>query len=95
VANDAAAYHALDSEADAFAALIVDINLGRGTTGFDVARYARRLNPSLPVIYVTGGLPRSVAVYGVPGGALVPKPFDRNLLLDTLREKLVANAQRG
>jgi two-component system, cell cycle response regulator CpdR len=87
-ANDEAAYAKLQRDWQNVDALVVDINLGRGTTGFDVARFARRLNDALPVIYVTGGSPQSVATFGVEGGVLVSKPFDRRLFLNTLQEKL-------
>jgi CheY-like chemotaxis protein len=33
--------------------LIADIDLGPGTTGYDVARAFRRRSPTLPVFYVT------------------------------------------
>ena len=82
--NDHAAYTTLQKEARSFRALIVDINLGKGTTGFDVARRARRLNPNVPVVYVTGGDPSSVEVHAVDGAALVLKPFDRDDLLTAL-----------
>ncbi|WP_165842783.1 response regulator [Phenylobacterium deserti] len=36
-ASDRAAYAVLDAEARAFDVLVADINLGEGTTGFDVA----------------------------------------------------------
>ena len=83
--NDDMAYDRLSREARTFKALIVDINLGKGTTGFDVARHARRLNPSVPVVYVTGGDPESVETHGVDGAALVLKPFDRQDLLGALQ----------
>ena len=82
--NDDVAYRTLQAEARSFKALIVDINLGRGTTGFDVARHARKLNPSVPVVYVTGGDPSSVEMHAVEGAALVLKPFDREDLLGAL-----------
>ena len=53
VQSDRGAYRAL-SGIRAYAALVVDINLGPGTTGFDVARFGRQLSPGLPVIYVSG-----------------------------------------
>jgi two-component system, cell cycle response regulator CpdR len=86
--NDEAAYAELRRDWQSIDALVVDINLGRGTTGFDVARFARRLNDALPVIYLTGGSPQSVSTFGVEGGVLVSKPFDRELFLNTLQAKL-------
>lgn len=86
--TDEAAYELIQQEWRSIAALVVDINLGRGTTGFDVARHARGLNPKVVVVYVTGGSARSTETHGVEGGVLVAKPFDRALLMDTLKEKL-------
>ncbi|WP_374471083.1 response regulator [Phenylobacterium sp.] len=52
--SDKEAYAALrDASALPFDALVTDINLGEGTTGFDVARAARAIQPSLAVIYMT------------------------------------------
>jgi CheY-like chemotaxis protein len=43
------ALRALEAPDGAFAALVTDIRLGRGgASGWDVARRARSLNPSLP-----------------------------------------------
>ena len=88
--DDRTAYAMLEEEGRTYDALILDINLGQGTTGFDVARFARRLNPGVPVIYISGGADTSVEKHGVPGATLVAKPFDLPLLLATLREKLAA-----
>lgn len=37
-----------------FAALLMDINLGQGTTGFDVAHFARQIDSEVPVISFSG-----------------------------------------
>jgi len=65
--------------------LIVDVNLGPGTTGFDVARYARQVIPDLPVVYVTGATTQdSFKAFGVPESVFFQKPFDAGDLLATL-----------
>ena len=61
--------------AQTFRALVTDINLGRGPTGWDVARCARELHPDLPVIYVSGGNPQDWAALGVPVSTMITKPF--------------------
>jgi DNA-binding response OmpR family regulator len=86
--GDSAAYGILEGEAASFDVLLLDINLGQGVTGFDVARFARGLNATVPVIYLSGGAEASVERFGVPGSILVAKPFDVPLLVMTLREKL-------
>jgi CheY-like chemotaxis protein len=75
-----------------FEALLVDVNLGPGTIGFDVARFARQVIPKLPVVYVTGqASPESFNAFGVPGSRLVTKPFNAQELLGVLHETLPAN----
>jgi CheY-like chemotaxis protein len=70
-------------------ALVVDVNLGTGTTGFDVARFARQMVPHVPVIYVTGeASPASFNAFGVPDSAFVAKPFTAEDLIGPLRERL-------
>ena len=87
-ASDAAAYAELERDWQSIDALVVDINLGWGTTGFDVARFARRLNEAIPVIYITGGSQHAVSNFGVKDGVLVSKPFDRELLINAIKANL-------
>lgn len=56
-------------------ALVTDVNLGGGLTGWDVARRAREQFPTLPVVYVTGDSAHEWAANGVPNSILVSKPF--------------------
>lgn len=91
VRTDRAAYAALRSLRDECACMIVDVNLGSGTTGYDVARFARGLRPGLPVIYVSGQTSElSYRTNGVPGSLFVPKPFTPGELVERLR-KLVGD----
>lgn len=63
-------------EAD-YRALVTDIHLGDDptTTGWDVARHARELQPDLPVVYITGDGADEWASQGVPNSILLKKPF--------------------
>src|SRR5688572_1768316 len=73
VDSDRAAY-ALLSEPRSFAAVIVDVNLGVGVTGFDVARFARKQDPKVPVLFVSGqASEKSFKAFGVAGAAFLPK----------------------
>jgi DNA-binding NtrC family response regulator len=65
----------LETDASRFKALITDIRMGPGPTGWDVAHRARELSPSLPVIYMTGDSAASWAANGVPNSVLLQKPF--------------------
>ena len=72
----AQAISALEAPAANFCALITDIRLGRGEpTGWDIARRARELSPTLPVIYMTGDGAGDYPANGVPNSVLLCKPF--------------------
>jgi DNA-binding response OmpR family regulator len=89
--SDEEAYEALRGDAR-FACVIVDVNLGRGTTGYDVARFARTLAPQVAVIYVSGqSSEASFRTNGVPGGVFLQKPFTPSALRDRLRRLLGDN----
>jgi CheY-like chemotaxis protein len=88
--SDRGAYEALEHQRE-FTCMIVDVNLGSGTTGYDVARFARRTDPGLAVIYVSGQTSRaSFEANGVPGSLFLEKPFTMQGVLDHLR-KLVGD----
>jgi DNA-binding response OmpR family regulator len=90
VQADRGAYEALQHDRG-FACMIVDVNLGSGTTGYDVARFARQIDQALPVIYVSGQTsPTSFEANGVPGSLFLAKPFTMDELLDQTR-KLVGD----
>ena len=85
VSSDREAYEALRS-GERFGCMIVDVNLGTGTTGYDVARFARVLDPQLAVIYVSGQTSeKSFKAFGVPGSLFLPKPFLPAELLERVR----------
>ena len=88
VQSDKAAYAALPTT-PAYCALIVDINLGKGTTGFDVARRARQIAPHIPIIYISGeASAASVKTFGVPDSDYLQKPFTPEEMVRTLQARL-------
>jgi CheY-like chemotaxis protein len=89
VQTDIAAYSVL-SCVQSFSAVILDINLGKGTTGFDVARFARQVIPSIKVVYLSGNSSEeSFRALGVPDSAFLEKPFNPQALLSALDPKSV------
>ncbi|CAN7623269.1 response regulator [Neorhizobium sp. LjRoot104] len=56
-------------------AVVTDVRLGAGPSGWDVAHRARELTPTMPVIYMTGDSANLWAAHGVPGSTLLQKPF--------------------
>jgi len=65
----------LDDPSQKLCGLITDINMGRSANGWAVARHARKRNPDMPVVYMTGGAGAEWTAHGVPLSVLVPKPF--------------------
>ena len=65
----------LDQSAMGIAALVTDIRLGEGPTGWEVARHARRLNPELPVVYTSGDSAHGWEAEGVPSSVFLQKPY--------------------
>lgn len=91
VHSDRHAYAALAQPQD-IRGLILDLNLGQGTTGFDIARFARRIDPNIPVIYITGEAPHgSVELFGVSNAGYLRKPFSREELLEMLESLFVVS----
>ncbi|MDB5059509.1 MAG: response regulator receiver domain protein [Chloroflexi bacterium] len=58
-----------------FRAIVTDIDLGRGPTGWDVARRARETKADFPVVYMSGGSAGDWGARGVPGSTMIAKPF--------------------
>ena len=86
VQTDRAAYAVL-ATSPTFRALVLDINLGSGTTGYDVGRFARQAIPDLPVIYMSGETSESsFEAFGVSDSEFLAKPFTRAELLSALRK---------
>jgi DNA-binding response OmpR family regulator len=85
VQTDRGAYDALRHDRS-YACMILDVNLGSGTTGYDVARFARQIDPALPVIFVSGQTSTaSFRANGVPGSLFLAKPFTAPELLERVR----------
>jgi CheY-like chemotaxis protein len=66
---------ALENPDAVIRALVTDIDLPGGISGWDIGRRARELFPELPVIYVSGGSSHEWASRGVPGSVMLAKPF--------------------
>lgn len=82
--SDAGAYALLQQEARSFSVLVTDINLGRGTTGFDVARRARQLNADLKVFYIATDAGQ-ISHFAVNDAEILAKPFSPHALAQRLK----------
>jgi len=67
------------------AALFTDIRLPGVLNGWDIAKYARRLRPELPVIYTTGYAPDEQQL--VTESLLIRKPYRITAVLEALIAK--------
>jgi DNA-binding response OmpR family regulator len=64
-----------------FGVLVIDISFGSDRIrGWDVARRARAVSPTLPVIYITGASGHEWSNQGVPNSILLTKPFSPSQL---------------
>ncbi len=77
-------------DASPLRALVTDINLGKGPTGWDVARRARELTPTLPVVYVTTVSSDEWRANGVPDSILIGKPFVHAQILTAVSQLVTA-----
>ena len=75
VSDGNVAMTALDADSDLYVAVVTDVRLGSGPSGWDVARHARKADPSFPVVYMSGDSGHEHGVHGVPDSIMVQKPF--------------------
>jgi CheY-like chemotaxis protein len=78
VATAATAEEALamiTGRADQYKALVTDINLQGQMTGWELAKRAREVVPTLPVVYMTGNASHEWPSQGVPESILLQKPL--------------------
>ncbi len=84
VETDGAAYDALGAGGPSFDTLILDVDLGPGTTGFDIARFARARFPDIGVVYSSGNPAEWLDNFGVAGAIYLSKPFTEWSLIAAL-----------
>ena len=88
VRNDRQAYARITS-LPVLDGLVLDVNLGHGTTGYDIARFARQVMPDIAIVYVSGATNEaSFKAFGVPESEFLEKPFMPDELADAVTEKL-------
>jgi CheY-like chemotaxis protein len=58
-----------------FSGVVTDIRLPGRMSGWEVAQHARRLNPDIVVVYMSGDSARAYEAEGVPHSTFVQKPF--------------------
>ena len=69
------AIDALEKKAPELTAVVTDIKLGNGPNGWHVGHRARELEPSLPILYMSGDSIADWPRLAVPDSEMVAKPF--------------------
>jgi DNA-binding response OmpR family regulator len=65
----------LQDDKSKYRAVVTDINLLGKLDGWEVGRSAREIDPTMPIIYMTGTHGEEWASKGVPNSLLLAKPF--------------------
>lgn len=68
--------------------LIVDVNLGEGPNGWEVARRGCELKPGMPIVYITGGRGADTRPSWAPTGLILLKPFTPAQVVDVIEALL-------
>jgi CheY-like chemotaxis protein len=83
-ANGSVAMERLEELVSDVDALVIDVQLGEGPSGWDVARFARAVRPAIPVAYITGYDDADFHSQMVDGGIMLEKPVADGALLAAL-----------
>lgn len=78
----------LKSDSSDYRALVVDIRLLGRIDGWEVARTARRVDPDVPIVYITGEAADRWEAQGVPRSVLLKKPFAPSELVTVIQRLL-------
>jgi CheY-like chemotaxis protein len=88
VASGQEAATMIESGVVKYSALVTDINLGGPIKGWEIARLARQIDPSFPIVYMTGAAADDWAAEGVPNSIMLKKPFAPAQLITALSQLL-------
>jgi len=76
-------------------ALLTDVNLGDGISGWELARQIREITPDFPVVYMTSASAPDWKSQGVDGSVLIRKPFAPAQLAAAVSQLLGGGAVPG
>ena len=76
------AVEVLETKAHEIRAVVTDIKMGPGPDGWVVARVARRLNPGMGVVYISGDSAMNWSTEAVPNSVMTPKPFSLSQIIN-------------
>jgi DNA-binding response OmpR family regulator len=90
VSDGSQAIEELTADPQRFRALLTDIRLGDGPTGWDIAQRGRELVPDMPVLYMSGDSSQEWTSKGVPGSVMVAKPYVMAQIFTAVSQLLTA-----
>lgn len=73
---------------DTIRAVVTDVDLGQGLSGWEVARHIRANVPTMTVVYMTADNAHEWAAQGVPESQLLLKPFANAQLITAVSGSL-------
>jgi DNA-binding response OmpR family regulator len=76
-----------------YSALVTDISLLGRMDGWRVARAAREIDPTFPIVYITGAAGSDWDWKGVPDSILLTKPFGPEQLIAAVSQLLKSGPQ--
>ncbi len=82
--NGMRAMKAFDADTSRIHAVVTDIRLGKGPSGWDVGHHVRKAIPAIPVVYMSGDSSHEWEAQGVPHSVMVPKPFVHSQIITAL-----------
>lgn len=94
VASGTDALTAFEAAPQRYCALLTDIQLESQPNGWNLARQIRDMNPSLPVLYMSGGSAHEWRSRGADRSLMLAKPFSPFDVLQAL-SGLLAREGRG
>jgi DNA-binding NtrC family response regulator len=71
--------------------LVTDINLNGRMNGWELAKHAREIDPTFPIVYMTGAAANDWASHGVPNSVLLGTPFAPAQLVTAVSQLLNAS----
>lgn len=78
------AIEAFDADPSRIHAVVTDIRLGKGLSGWDIGHHVREAIPDMPMIYMSGDSSHEWEAHGVPDSVMVPKPFVHSQIITAL-----------
>jgi len=82
----------LDASDGKYRALVTDVNLGRDKMdGWEAAHRAREIDPTVPVVYMSGDRSDDWGSKGVPNSIMLEKPFAPAQLVTAVSQLLNAS----